>query len=221
MSTYLTGEGCIAAQMPAARAFANLRKKAKKDSGSVSSPKEIEMSPSNRFLRFVFLPVLLIVSFWATAGDVQRVGGAYVIYLPAAANFKQVVDRLEHEVLAHNWEVLKTQDIDEGLKQHYGMDIQNKVVYACKSQYLAQAIKEDPNITLIVPCRFAVYRVGPTGEAAGGRLDECRGGKIVVGVADPVHEAESLGIQQLEAASIAGKELQDILQAVADAFKAN
>lgn len=180
------------------------------------------MIAPSRILGFVFLSLLLAVSQLATAGDVQRVGGAYVIHLPAATNFGQVVDRLQHEILAHNWEVLKTQDIDEGLKQHYGMDIQNKVVYACKSQYLAQAIKEDPNITLIVPCRFAVYRVGPTGEAVGGKVDDedCRGGKVVVGVADPVREAESLGIQQREAAALAGKELQDILQAVADAFKA-
>lgn len=178
------------------------------------------MITPSRILGFVFLSFLLAMSHWATAADVQRVGGAYVIHLPASTNFKQVVDRLEHEVLAHNWEVLKTQDIDEGLKQHYGMDIQSKVVYACKSQYLAQAIKEDPNITLIVPCRFAVYRVGPTGEAASGVGNDCRGGKIVVGVADPVHEAESLGIQQREAATHASKELQDILQAVADAFKA-
>jgi len=179
------------------------------------------MIAPSRILGFVFLSFLLAMSHWATAADVQRVGGAYVIHLPAATNFKQVVDRLEHEVLAHNWEVLKTQAIDEGLKQHYGIDIQSKVVYACKSQYLAQAIKEDPNITLIVPCRFAVYRVGPTGEAVSGKEGEdCRGGKIVVGVADPVHEAESLGIQQREAATLAGKELQDILQAVADAFKA-
>lgn len=178
------------------------------------------MIKPGRIPGFVFLPFLLAVSLWASAGDVQRLGGAYVIHLPAAANFKQVVDRLQHEVLAHNWEVLKTQDIDDGLRQHYGMDIQSKVVYACKSQYLAQAIKEDPNITLIVPCRFAVYRVGPAGDAVGGKPDECRGGKIVVGVADPVQEATSLGIQQREAAALAGKELQDILQAVADAFKA-
>jgi hypothetical protein len=170
---------------------------------------------------FVALSLLLAMVSRATAGDVQRAGGAYVIHLPAATNFGQVVERLEHEVLAHNWEVLKVQNIDDGIRQHYGMDIQSKVVYACKSQYLAQAIKEDPNITLIVPCRFAVYRVGPGGEAVGGKVDDdCRGGKIVVGVADPVQEAESLGIQQREAAGMAGKELQAILQAVADAFKA-
>jgi hypothetical protein len=177
------------------------------------------MIKPSRILGFVFLPFLLAMSLWATAGDVQRANGAYVIHLPAAVNFKQVVERLESEIQGHNWEVLKIQDIDEGLKKNYGMDIQNKVVYACKSQYLAQAIKEDPNITLIVPCRFAVYRVGATGEASGGKDNDCRGGKIVVGVADPVHEAEALGIQQREAAAVAGKELEAILQAVADAFK--
>lgn len=41
----------------------------------------------------------------------------------------------------------------------------------------------------------------------------------MVGVADPVHEAESLGIQQREAATLASKALQDMHQAVADAFK--
>jgi uncharacterized protein (DUF302 family) len=177
------------------------------------------MTKPSRISSFVLLPFLLAISLLAAAADVQRAGGAYVIHLPATVNFKQVVDRLEHEIQAHNWEVLKTQDIDDGLRQHYKMDIQNKVVYACKSQYLAQAIKEDPNITLIVPCRFAVYRVGPAGDAVGGKPDECRGGKVVVGVADPVQEAKALGIQQVEAAKVAGKELQEILQAVADAFK--
>lgn len=176
------------------------------------------MIKTRRILSFLLLPFLLATSLLATAASVDRVNGAYVIHLPASVNFKQVVERLEHEVLAHNWEVLKTQDIDEGLNKHYGMDIQNKIVYACKSQYLAQAIREDPNISLIVPCRFAIYRVGPAGEAAGGKADDCRGGKVVVGVADPVKEAEYLGIQQREAAVIASKELQSILQAVADAF---
>ena len=177
------------------------------------------MIKPGRILSVIFLPMLLAMSLSASAGDVKVSGGAHVIHLPAELNFNQVVERLEHEILAQNWEVLKTQHVDEGLRQHYGMDIQNKVVYACKSQYLAQAIKEDPNITLIVPCRFAVYRVGPTGEASSGKGDDCRGGKIVVGVADPVREAEALGIQQREAAAVAGEELKAILQAVADAFK--
>lgn len=177
------------------------------------------MAKSSRILSLLFLPLLLAISLMASAGDVRRAGGAYVIHLPASTNFQQVVERLQHEILAQNWDVLKVQDIDTGLNQNYGMDIQNKVVSACKSQYLAQAIKEDPNISLIVPCRFAVYRIGASGEGVGGKNEDCRGGKIVVGVADPVLEAESLGIQQRQAAAMAGKELKQILQAVADAFK--
>jgi uncharacterized protein (DUF302 family) len=178
------------------------------------------MIKPDRILRIVLLPFLLIVNAWAyAADDVQQSEGAYFIDLPASANFKQVVERVQEEIAAHNWEVMQTVDIDEGLKKNYQMDIQNKLVYACKSQYLAQAIKEDPHITLLVPCRFAIYRVGPTGEAVAPRGDDCRGGKIVVGVADPVNEAKALGIQQREAATAAGRELQQILQAVADAFK--
>jgi len=90
------------------------------------------------------------------------------------------------------------------------------VVYACKSQYLAQAIKEDPNITLIVPCRFAVYRVDASGKAVDGRPDKA--GKIVVGISDPADEASRLGIKQMEAAKVASKELQEVLQALADDF---
>lgn len=178
------------------------------------------MIKPDRILRIVLLPFLLIVNAWAyAAGDVQQSEGAYFIHLPASANFKQVVERVQEEIVAHNWEVMQTVAIDEGLKKNYQMDIQNKLVYACKSQYLAQAIKEDPHITLIVPCRFAIYRIGPTGEAVAPRGDDCRGGNIVVGVADPVSEARALGIQQREAATAAGRELQQILQAVADAFK--
>jgi uncharacterized protein (DUF302 family) len=164
----------------------------------------------------VFFSVLLATSSVATAGDVQRAGGAYFVHLPASADFQQVVDRLESEIQAHNWDVLKVQDIDTGLKKNYGMDIQSKVVYACKSQYLVQAIKEDPNITLIVPCRFAVYRVGPHGEAAGANA---QGGEIVVGLADPAQEAKDLDIHHRKAAEIAGKELREILQALAEDFK--
>ncbi len=147
----------------------------------------------------------------------QKQGDAYYIYLPATVDFAQVVNRLQTEIQTKNWEVLKVQDIDKGLKNNYHMNIQNKVVYACKSQYLAQAIKEDPNITLIVPCRFAVYRVDASGKAVGGKPGKA--GKIVIGISDPADEASHLGIKQMEAAKVASKELQEVLQALADFFK--
>ncbi len=167
-----------------------------------------------RLTRLILLPLLLTTSL-SFAAEVHRKGGAYYIHLPPSVPFDQVMERLKTEIEAHNWEVLRVQDIDAGLKEHYGMNIQNKVVYACKSQYLAQAIEEDPNITLLVPCRFAVYRVDYAGKAGGAASD---GGRIVVGVADPVREADALGITRREAARIAAEELKAILGAVADFF---
>ena len=139
-------------------------------------------------------------------GWVNKLHLAAFPYLPATVDFAQVMNRLQTEIESKNWEVLKVQDIDKGLKDNYHIDIQNKVVYACKSQYLAQAIKEDPNITLIVPCRFAVYRVDASGKAMGGKPSKA--GKIVVGISDPADEASHLGIKQMEAAKVASKELQ-------------
>lgn len=169
---------------------------------------------TGRLSWLLLLPVLLATGL-AWSAEVHRKGGGYYIYLPPSVEFNQVLDRLKTEIEAQNWEVLRVQDIDQGLREHYKMDIQNKVVYACKSQYLAQAIEEDPNITLLVPCRFAVYRVDYAGKAGGATAD---GGKIVVGVADPVREADALGIQRREAAGIAAMELKAILKAVADYF---
>lgn len=66
-----------------------------------------------------------------------------------------------------------------------------------------------------MPCRFAIYQVDSAGKAGGAASD---GGKIVVGVADPVREADALGIQRREAATVAAKELKAILGAVAEFF---
>ncbi len=168
-------------------------------------------------LQALFLGGSLLLATQALAGDVHKHGGAYYIDLPASHDFVQVVKHLETEIENMNWEVLKEQDIDQGLRENYQMNIQSKVVYACKSQYLSQAIKEDPNITLIVPCRFAVYRVDNSGKAVGEDTDKA--GKIVVGISDPVDEARHLGIKQIKAVKLARKELQEVLQALADFYK--
>jgi uncharacterized protein (DUF302 family) len=165
-----------------------------------------------------FLGLSLVLAPPASAGDVHKRGGAYYIDLPATNDFDQVVKHLETEIENGNWEVLRVQNIDKGLKANYQMDIQSKVVYACKSQYLSQAVKEDPNIVLIVPCRFAVYRVDDSGRARGG--EPGKAGKIVVGIADPVDDARHMGIKQVKAVKVAGKELREVLQALADFYKA-
>lgn len=167
-----------------------------------------------RWTWLLMLPLVLTAGL-AWSAEVHRKHGGLYIYLPPSADFNVVVDRLQSEIKAHTWDVTGVMNIDDGLRQHYGMNIQNKLIFACKSQYLAQGIKDDPNITLLVPCRFAVYRVDYAGRAAGQGAD---GGKIVIGVADPVREAESLGIQQREAAVLAGRELESMLRAVAEFF---
>ena len=163
----------------------------------------------------LLISALLLFAGQALADRVEAKGGAFYTYLPASADFDEVVDRLTTEILGHTWEVLRIQDIDDGLREHYDMDIQNKVVYACKSQYLADAIREDPNVTLLVPCRFAVYRVDEAGHAAGADNED---GKIVIGVANPTAEADSIGIEQREAIEIVTEELQSMLRTVAEYY---
>ena len=168
---------------------------------------------------------LLVAAFLVFAGaasaadDVKHELGAYVVYLPAEANFAQVVERVQDEILAQNWEVIKVQDIDDGLRENHNIDVQNKLILACKSQYLAQAIQFNPDVSMIIPCRIAVYRVGSAGQAVSGDPELCAGGKIIVGFSDPVEEAKRLGITGSGAVEVAAKELQAVLQAVADHYK--
>ncbi|MEW6766077.1 MAG: DUF302 domain-containing protein [Pseudomonadota bacterium] len=169
--------------------------------------------------RILFVSLFLAFAGLASASDVKLEQGAYVIQLPAEANFAEVVERVQDEILAQNWEVIKVQDIDEGMKEHYNIDIQNKLLLVCKSQYLAQAIQFDPDISLLVPCRIAVYRIGSAGQAVGGDPEVCAGGRIIVGFSDPVEESKRLGIGDNEAVRVVSKELQAVLQAVADHFK--
>lgn len=46
-----------------------------------------------------------------------------------------------------------------------------------------------------------------------------KAGKIIVGISDPADEARHLGIKQIGAAKVASKELQEVLQALADFYK--
>jgi uncharacterized protein (DUF302 family) len=139
------------------------------------------------------------------AGDVQKHGDAFVIYLPGNLDYLEIVDRLKSEILAANWEITDVQEVDIGLRQ-YGIETQNKVISACKSQLLARAIKEDPFISLAVPCRFTAFR------------DHAEN-RIVVGFSDPAAEAKALGVKQHGAASQATEELKGVLQTLAEFYK--
>jgi len=153
----------------------------------------------------------LLMAGQAGAADIKRHGDAYVIYLPEDLDYHDVVDRLQTEILAQNWDIVKVQDIDIGLRQ-LDVDVENKVIMACQSQYLKQAIEEDPFISLIIPCRFVVFREVAEPSQSGE-------GRIVVGFVDPVAEAESINVTRAVAAAKASEELQGVLQTMADFYK--
>lgn len=138
------------------------------------------------------------------AAEVEQRGSAYVVYLPAELDFHEVFGRLQTEILGANWEITNVQNIDTGLLQ-YGVKIQNKVISACKSQLLAEAIKQDPFISLAVPCRFTIFRDAATG-------------KLVIGFHDPAAEAKALGIANYAAAGQATEELKRVLKIMADFY---
>ena len=164
-------------------------------------------------LTFIALFLGLPASTWAE--DVERKGDAYVIYLPGHLNYLEVLERLESEILAENWSIVDVQNIDIGLGQH-GKLVESKTVSACKSQYLAQAIEEDPYVTLVIPCRFAIFREPVRSEE---RNYEESPGRLVIGLMDPAAEAERLGLKKYEAAKQASEELKAVLQRIADFYK--
>ena len=152
--------------------------------------------------------LVLLMPLQSNAEDIMRRGDAYVIYLPAETNFNEVVDRLEYEVLGENWQIVDQLDIGDAVKE-FDKHTDNRVISVCKLQYLAQAIEEDPFISLIIPCRFTIFRE-PSGNDKKGR--------IVVGFYDPAAEAEGLDLKQAQAAEIASNELKAVLLRVADFY---
>ncbi|MCU7846143.1 MAG: DUF302 domain-containing protein [Candidatus Thiodiazotropha sp. (ex Monitilora ramsayi)] len=154
---------------------------------------------------FIFFSGTIFCAAPVVAGDIEKHGNAFVIYLPGNLDYLEIVDRLKSEILAANWEITDVQEVDIGLRQ-YGVKTENKVISACKSQLLAQAIKEDPFISLAVPCRFTAFR------------DEANN-RFVIGFSDPAAEAKSLNVSRYGAAEQATEELKGVLQTIADFYK--
>lgn len=160
----------------------------------------------SQILLIIFLAFLLPVK--SNAEDITSHGDAYVIFLPAELEINEVVDRLEYEVLGENWQILDQLDIGAAVEE-FDKNTDNRVISVCKLQYLAQAIEEDPFISLIIPCRFTVFRE---------TSEDDKKSRIVVGFYDPVAEAEGLDLKQAQAAKIASNELKAVLLRVADFY---
>ena len=157
-------------------------------------------------LHEISLCLLLIYPIQSSADDLTRHGDAYVIYLPPELIFDEVVSRVHSEVLGENWQVVNEMNIGEAVKD-FDKHIENRVISVCKTQYLARAIEEDPFISLIIPCRFTVFR------------ESTEEGRIVVGFYDPIAEANGLNLKQSQAAEIATQELKAVLHRIAESYQ--
>lgn len=157
------------------------------------------------------LSVLAIISnlFFLTscsdsnASVISQLGDAYVIYLPASTNFDEVVADVKSEASGVNWQVVNELDVGNAVKE-FGLQTENLVISVCNIQYLSKAIKADPMISLIIPCRFTVFR------------EANEGNRIVVGFYDPVAEATALNLKQVQAAEVATKDLKAVLERIAE-----
>ena len=141
----------------------------------------------------------------AIAGGIETQGDSYYIRLSADLDYAEIVGQLKNEIRGVNWEIVHVQNIDTGLNKTYGMEIQNKVISVCQSQYLSQAINDDPMISLIVPCRFTVFRDPESRE-------------IIIGFADPAAEARAIGIKKAAAAEVAANDLKRVLESMLDLY---
>ena len=155
--------------------------------------------------RSLFAVCIILIGFCLTApvfaGDIQKQGESYYIRLPAALDYDDVVGQLKNEIMGANWEIVHIQNIDTGMASTYGLEIQNKVISVCQSKYLSQAIKDDPMISLIVPCRFTAFRDPDSRE-------------IIIGFADPAAEAKAIGIKKAAAATVAANDLIKVLKSM-------
>ena len=137
------------------------------------------------------------------ADAINKVGDAYLIYLPASADFNEVVADVKTEIAGVNWQVVHELNVGEAVKE-FGTQTENRVISVCNIQYLSKAIEADPMISLIIPCRFTVFR------------EVEKDNRIVVGFYDPVAEASALELKQVQAAEVATQDLKAVLDRIAE-----
>ncbi len=151
----------------------------------------------------ILLSFFFVYACNSNAENIERLGDAYVIYLPKSADFNEVVADVRSEVSGVNWQVVSEMNIGETVKE-FGIETENKVISVCNVGYLSRAVQADPMISLIIPCRFTIFR-----ENGGDQ-------RIVVGFYDPVAEAAALDLKQAQAAEVAAEDLKTVLARIAE-----
>jgi uncharacterized protein (DUF302 family) len=91
---------------------------------------------------------------------------------PTDLNFNQAVSQLEAALKQEGFGVLSHIDIQAKLKEKLGVEFPRYLILgACNPALAHQALQEDPNLGLLLPCNAVVYE---------------RAGKVHIGVVDAV-----------------------------------
>jgi uncharacterized protein (DUF302 family) len=127
---------------------------------------------------------------------------AYGSVRQTSLNFDETVERMEAALKQEGFGVLCRIDIQAKLKEKLGVDSPRYVILgACNPPLAHQALQEDVNLGLLLPCNAVVYE---------------RDGKTYAGVVDAVKMLSITGQPQLEpvAQQVNGR-LRQVLDAVA------
>jgi uncharacterized protein (DUF302 family) len=169
-----------------------------------------KFTPFSQFLPYLFLLfVVFICSTHVIAGGVLQKGDAYFIYLPSETNFEEVIATVKDELIGNNWEVVSELDVGK-IVEELDTVTDNRVISVCNLQYLDKAVKAEPFVSLIIPCRFTVFREF---------VDDENKGRIVVGFYDPIAEAKGLGLERNELIQKVTMELHEVLVRVSESYK--
>jgi uncharacterized protein (DUF302 family) len=113
--------------------------------------------------------------------------------------FEEAVKRTEAALKAEGFGVLCQIDIQAKLKEKLGIDFPRYTILgACNSALAHQALQEEINLGLLLPCNAVVYE---------------RGGQIHIGVVDAVKMLSVVGNPQMEKLA---KQVTDSLRRVVD-----
>jgi len=117
--------------------------------------------------------------------------------------FEQAVARLEAALKAEGFGVLCTIDIQAKLKEKLGVEISRYVILgACNPPIAHQALQQEINLGLLLPCNAVVYE---------------HGGKLFAGAVDAAAMLSIVGNPEM--ASMAG-EVNDKLRRAVDTVRA-
>ena len=129
----------------------------------------------------------------------------YGFHIKTSGGFDEVVGRVTEELKKEGFGVLSDIDVQATLKAKLGIDRPPyRILGACNPPYAHQALEEDPDIGLLLPCNVVVREDGD--------------GSVTVAFMDP---AAVLGLVQRSELEELGAQVRAKLERVRDALAAS